>query len=124
MKADSWIFACALGALGLVAACVQTPAAYERAASQGRLVSEAGETTFVPDSGFVADSATAIALARVYLVAVVGSDAVREQEPLSANLTGDVWTVVGHLPPNFVGGVARLRLARRTGAVVGLVQGL
>ena len=90
----------------------------------GKTELRAGEPYFIPDSGFVRDANLAVQLAELYITSLYGSRHLHEQRPLTATLETGVWTVTGHLPPNFVGGVATVRIARSDGRIVQFYHGL
>jgi len=74
--------------------------------------------SYFPKSGYVPDSITAIAIARVVLTSVYGQKTIANEEPLRAELKGDVWTVIGTLKANYVGGTAILQLRKDTAGVI------
>ena len=52
---------------------------------------------YKPPSGYVPDSKTAVKIAEAVLVPVYGRKQIESEEPLTAHLKGDVWTVAGML---------------------------
>jgi NTF2 fold immunity protein len=61
---------------------------------------------YKPPSGYVPDSATAIAIAKAVLVPVFGKKAIESEKPFRAKLQSDIWTVTGTLScPDGKGGV-------------------
>jgi hypothetical protein len=80
--------------------------------------------TFKPSEGFVPDNTTAIAIAEAVLKPVYGEQQIRSEEPFSATLENDVWTIDGHLPPSIMdGGVATVRLSRTDGRILYMMHG-
>lgn len=89
---------------------------------------------YVPNSGFVPDAKTAIKIAEAVLVPVYGETKIREEEPFTANLKGDTWTVEGtldckdqngkQLPSgSCTGGVAMVKLSKRDGRILSMGHG-
>jgi hypothetical protein len=80
----------------------------------GREMQEEPEEVEVQGSSvgqLMPEEETAIRIAEVILAAVYGTSVIREQRPFEARLNGDVWTVQGTLPADFVGGVAIAELS-------------
>ena len=48
---------------------------------------------------------------------------IRRQRPYHASLEGDVWRVVGYLPPDHVGGTALAEIAKRDGRILRVIHG-
>ncbi len=78
---------------------------------------------FVPDAGFVPDSATATRIARAVLTGIYGLEVVKGQEPLRARLENEQWTVDGTLAANRVGGVGIVVLSKRDGRIIRVSHG-
>ncbi|MGH9698648.1 MAG: NTF2 fold immunity protein [Candidatus Acidiferrales bacterium] len=78
--------------------------------------------SFKPKDGFVSDEKTAIAVARAILNGVYGEKQISAEEPLSASLRGETWTVKGtpHMPN---GGVAEIEISKETGKVLRVTHG-
>jgi hypothetical protein len=76
------------------------------------------ERGFVPANGFVPDAATAVAIAEAVLIPIFGRAQIESERPFSASLEGGNWTVVGHLPPDCLGGAAEVIIDRSTGRVI------
>jgi hypothetical protein len=87
------------------------------------ILSASAQPGFVPKSGFVPDSATALEIAEAVLVPIYGRDAIEREKPLKAELRGDVWTVTGTLPRGHVGGVATVRIAKADGRILFVLHG-
>ncbi|HJT43800.1 MAG TPA: NTF2 fold immunity protein [Rhizomicrobium sp.] len=81
---------------------------------------------YIPKAGFVPDAATATAIARVVLIRVYGAAKIREEEPPTANRSGDIWTVAGTLPcpkvNSCVGGTAKLQLSAKDGRILRVIH--
>lgn len=87
--------------------------------SAGRYV----DGSYLPNSGFVPDSITAIRIAEAVLFPIYGADHVRSQRPFGAKLHEGVWTVWGYLPPNHLGGVAEVQIAKGDARILKLTHG-
>jgi hypothetical protein len=74
--------------------------------------------SYVPKSGYAPDSATAIAIARAVLIPIYGQKTIADEEPLRAELKGNVWTVIGTLKVNYIGGTVILQLSKDTAGVI------
>jgi len=77
---------------------------------------------YVPEKGFVPDAETAKRIAEAVFRPVYGSS-IEGEKPLKATLSGDVWTVSGTLPANYIGGVAVVKIFRRDGRVLYMMHG-
>lgn len=84
----------------------------------GRTTLVADSAHFIPDSGFIPDSATAVEFAEAVLRPIYGKALVLRQRPFTATLTNGVWTVTGSIPPSHVGGVALVQLSRQDARVL------
>jgi hypothetical protein len=83
---------------------------------------------YKPKDGFVADSRTAVKIAEAVLIPVYGEEQIRSEEPFTAHLKGDVWTVGGTLrcpdgkggftTTDCDGGVAVVKLSKADGRVL------
>jgi hypothetical protein len=76
-----------------------------------------------PAHGFIPDEQTAIKVGEAILSPIYGENQIRHEEPFHAILSAGVWTVSGSLPPNSDGGVAVIRLDKKTGAVISYIHG-
>ncbi|HEX3376333.1 MAG TPA: NTF2 fold immunity protein, partial [Candidatus Acidoferrales bacterium] len=56
--------------------------------------------SYRPKSGYAPDSATAIAIARAILISVFSKKTIADEEPLRAELKGNIWTVIGTMKAN------------------------
>lgn len=74
--------------------------------------------SYRPKNGFVPDEKTAVRIAEAVLTPIYGDEAVIAQRPFSAKLRGTTWVVTGSLPDNQVGGVAEVRISKRTGEIL------
>jgi len=90
----------------------------------GDLVPGARGPSFVPRAGMIPDSLTAVRVAEAVLTPVYGLQEVEGQRPLVATLVDSVWIVHGTLPPDHVGGVARVELSQRDARVLRMIHGL
>ena len=73
----------------------------------------------LPERGAIPDEATAARVAEVVAAAAFGS-AILAQRPFRAELVGQEWRVSGTLEQRHVGGVAHIRIDRKTGAILGM----
>ena len=81
-----------------------------------------------PAAGYVPDEATAIRVAEAVLIPIYGQRKIEGERPLTATLKGDVWTIKGSLPKAgpgeiVMGGVATVRLSKRTGCILSVGHG-
>ena len=74
--------------------------------------------SFVPESGFVPDAETAVAVATAVAARIYGKDMIDRQRPYGASLEGDTWTVVGSMPAGSLGGAFEVQLSRSTGKIL------
>jgi hypothetical protein len=86
------------------------------------------ESHYVPPVGYVPTSDTAIGIARAVLSAFYGADVIKEEEPLTAQRTGDVWLVKGTLHCGWfaricLGGVAEIEINSNDGSILGMIHG-
>jgi hypothetical protein len=90
--------------------------------------------SLAPKSGFVPDSKTATTIAEAVLIPVYGETKIREEQPLTATLKADVWTVTGTLhckdqngnslpSTSCRGGVATVRLLKADGRIILMTHG-
>lgn len=70
-----------------------------------------------PSNGFVPDAETARQIGEAVAVGLFGKDA-KDERPFRARLRGEVWTVMGSLPPLALGGVAIIQISKRDGRVL------
>ena len=78
--------------------------------------------SYKPKDGFVPDAATAVRIAEAVLIPIYGEQKVASERPFKATLQDGVWTVVGTLPPNFMGGTALVRIAKADGRILYLIH--
>ena len=83
--------------------------------------------SYVPDSGFVPNAATAVRIAEAVWIPIYGEAQIEKERPFTATLKNGVWTVIGSLeaPPGLevVGGVALAEIARRDGRILRVGHG-
>ena len=86
--------------------------------------SSMGQThTYLPGGGYVPNKATAIRVAKAVLAPVYGEDKIESEEPFTATLKGDVWTVEGYLPVGMAGGVALVEISKSDGKILRITHG-
>jgi hypothetical protein len=89
----------------------------------GALVHASDPPVHKPKEGYVPDERTAIRIAEAILVPIYGAEQIKSELPLSAKLRDDVWVVTGNLPAGADGGVAEVRISKRTGEILGVTHG-
>ncbi|HKF20159.1 MAG TPA: YbbC/YhhH family protein [Candidatus Angelobacter sp.] len=78
--------------------------------------------TFQPKNGFVPNAETAVKIAEAVLIPIYGEKQILSERPFKASREGEVWTVSGTLPPGYVGGVAVVKISKRTGEILSVVH--
>ncbi|HEY4842678.1 MAG TPA: NTF2 fold immunity protein [Terriglobales bacterium] len=87
---------------------------------------------YQPKDGYVPDSTTAVRIAEAVLVPVYGKKQIASEEPFTAKLKDDVWTVSGTLrcadgkgdvTPRCDGGVAVVQIAKIDAHVISMIHG-
>ncbi len=101
--------------LAAVSATGSRAAAQERSTTRG----------YVPETGFIPDSITAVRVAEAVLTPIYSDSVVTRERPFRAKLEDGVWTVVGSLPPAkpgeaWLGGVAWVEIRKSDGAILRL----
>jgi hypothetical protein len=76
-----------------------------------------------PKNGFVPDERTAVRIAEAVLSPIYGEETIVHERPFHATLNNGVWTVEGSLAQNMVGGTARIRVDKQTGAILSYIHG-
>jgi hypothetical protein len=77
--------------------------------------------SYRPSNGFLPDQKTAIQVAKVILIPVYGEDEVKNEEPFTASLKGNIWTVKGAVR-SYPSGNAEVKLSKIDGAVLFLTH--
>ena len=80
-------------------------------------------TTFVPKAGFVPTANTAIVIAEAVLEPIYGKAQIEGERPLQAHLSGEIWIVTGTLKSGGIGGVAMVRISKKTGTILSVIHG-
>ena len=80
--------------------------------------SMAQEPNYSPESGYIPDSKTAVAVAEAVLAPIYGQERVLNQRPFSVNEGADQWTVSGSRRRGELGGVATIVISKKTGAIL------
>jgi hypothetical protein len=104
-----------------IAACAALLALAAVLATRG--ASQEAQHSYVPPTGFVPDAETASAIAEAVLAPIYGQRRIARQKPLTASLHGDRWIVMGHLPPNTLGGVAEVEIAKSDARILRVTHG-
>lgn len=76
-----------------------------------------------PESGFIPNAKTAIAVAEPILMAIYGEKTIKDERPFKADLTNGIWTVHGSLPKGFRGGVALIEISKSDACVIRVTHG-
>jgi hypothetical protein len=76
-----------------------------------------------PKDRSVPDQKTAIAFAEKALARIYGEKQITSERPFTARLDGGIWTVWGHLPDGWVGGVAEIKIRKSDAKVVSVTHG-
>ncbi len=79
--------------------------------------------SYMPPEGYVPDSATAVRIAEAVWIPIYGERHIRRERPYGAMLRDSVWHVYGHLPANYLGGVAVAEISKRDGRVLRVSHG-
>ena len=90
------------------------------------------DASYVPAAGYVPDSSTALRIAEAVLIPVYGKKQIDSEQPFTATLNGDVWTIAGtlHCPDGrggvttlCDGGVASVRISKKDARVLYMLHG-
>jgi len=83
--------------------------------------------SYVPEAGFVPDSATAIRIAEAIWIPIYGQAQIEKERPFTAALKDGVWTVTGslHAAPGQMakGGFALAEISQRDGRILRVSHG-
>jgi len=79
--------------------------------------------SYSPREGFVPDEKTAIRVAEAVLSSIYSDERIQAQRPFSAKLERGVWVVTGHLPEGSDGGVAEIKIDKKTCEVLHVTHG-
>lgn len=83
------------------------------------------ERGYRPAEGFIPDKATAVRVAEAVLTPIYGEKQIKSEEPLNAQLKGGVWIITGTPPKGMaLGGVAEIRISKRTGEILFVNHGM
>lgn len=77
---------------------------------------------YKPEGGFIKDEIVAKKVAEAILRSIYGKEIINRQQPLTAELDGDIWIVRGTLPKDEKGGTADIRIRKSSGEVVFLTH--
>ena len=77
--------------------------------------------SYRPSNGFLPDQKTAIQVVKVILIPVYGEDEVKNEEPFTASLKGDIWTVKSAVR-FYPSGNTEVKLSKIDGAVLFLTH--
>ena len=80
--------------------------------------------SFRPKNGFIPDEQTALRVGEAILEAIYGEKEITAEEPFTATLKNDIWTVVGSFPKGErFGGVATIKVSKANGRVISVTHG-
>jgi hypothetical protein len=71
-----------------------------------------------PKAGFVPNAEVATRLAEAVATGLYGEERAKHEQPYRARLQGNVWTVIGTLPPLALGGVAIIQISKEDGRIL------
>ena len=100
-----------------IAATLFFIASFNTAIAQDIKVKEVPHS-YVPKQGFVPDELTAVRVAEAIATPIYGKKQLDRQAPLTATLSGDIWTVQGTIAPEMLGGVVLVQIAKSDGRVI------
>jgi NTF2 fold immunity protein len=90
-------------------------------------VAIAGGQSYKPPAGFVPAGVVAVQIAEAVLIPIYGKEQIDSEKPFTANLRGDVWTVLGTLrcPDGNLcdGGVAVVRISKTDARILSVMHG-
>lgn len=84
--------------------------------------SNAAQTKWSIEQGYVPDSTTAVKIAEIIFIRVYG-EKVLHKKPFVANLKNGVWVVNGTLEKGIDGGVPHIEIQKSDGKIVYLIHG-
>ena|SRR5690242_4180876 len=84
-----------------------------------------GTESYVPTTGYIPDSRTAVAVAIAVLTPIYGKSDIDSERPWHTGLKDGIWTVVGTFNAKgaTMGGSAIIQLDKKTGAVLFVTHG-
>ena len=77
---------------------------------------------YVPPTGYVPDSETAISIAVAIWKPIYGAKEIDDEAPYFAYQIDDYWVVTGSLPEGWLGGTAMAIIKKATGEVVHIIH--
>ena len=84
---------------------------------------------YIPKEGFVPNADVALAIAEAVLSPVYGMETIISERPFKVSLRANIWIITGsvpcdHPPQGAVcpGGVAEVRISKRTGQIVYMIH--
>ncbi|WP_081026139.1 YbbC/YhhH family protein [Ralstonia solanacearum] len=75
-------------------------------------------SSHLPENGVIPDEQTAKKVAEAILIPIYGQEAIEKQKPFRVVLLGDIWVITGYFPPDKLGGVFRIEIAKQDGRVI------
>jgi hypothetical protein len=80
---------------------------------------------YIPPNGVVPDETTATQIAEVILIPIYGRQKIKDEEPFSAKLHENVWTVTGFFQKGEgrLGGVALIEISKIDGRILRISHG-
>ena len=80
------------------------------------------EPSYEPPDGFIPNEKTAIRVAEAVLSPIYGEEQIVSERPFMAKLRFGVWKVAGTLPEGMDGGVAEIKIAKKTGCILSVIH--
>lgn len=109
-----------IGAFILITLCCSLkaePQVSKQSAAPGKWQATKWGQSFKPKDGYVPDSKTAMEIAKAVLIAIYGDEVVRSEEPFTASLDGNIWTIKGAVRP-YPSGNAEAKLSKSDGTIL------
>ncbi|MBT1537079.1 hypothetical protein B7R78_0008045 [Ralstonia solanacearum] len=110
---------CTVTLLGLFSATFTL--AQEKISGNG--ATQMSGSSHIPENGVIPDEKTAKRVAEAILVPIYGQEAIEKQKPFRVVLVGNIWVITGYLPPDQLGGVFRIDIAKQDGRVIQVMHG-
>ena len=78
---------------------------------------------FKPKDGYVPNQETAKRIAEAVWIPIYGEKEIQSEKPFSAILKNGIWTISGHLPEGYDGGVAVIDISKDDGKIFRVSHG-
>jgi len=77
---------------------------------------------YIPEDGFVPTKDVAAKVAEAVLKGIYGDESIDFRKPLKVELVKGVWVVQGVLPPDTLGGVPTIKISKKTGTILYIIN--